>query len=70
MISFYVNNPKHICILFFLFISVFSFFSLYLYPLLPLSGNHTSQFSPLSSQFSYGLLSPSMYCDISRWSPS
>ena len=61
MISFYVNNPKHISIL---------FFSLYLYPLLPLSGNHTSQFSPLSSQFSYGLLSPSMYCDMSRWSPS
>ena len=48
MISFYVNNPKHISILFFLF----NFFSLYLYPLLPLSGNHTSQFSPLSSHFS------------------
>ena len=52
MISFYADNPKHISILFFLFISVSSFFSLYLYPLLPLSGNHTSQFSPLSSHFS------------------
>ena len=59
-------------------ISLSSFFSLYQYPLfslyisilfcpyqviIPLS----SHLSVLTSQ---GLLSPSIYCDMSRWSPS